>query len=146
MRKQLHLAALLACAAATLNAQTVTDPTRPPASALVAAPADPADRNGDASARLPRPAAVPASAPQLQSVQRPASGPANALVDGRLVRIGERIGDQTVVAIDTHGVRLRGPRGALQTLTLLSGVDKTPSLGSAEPTQAVAAAARKNAP
>jgi len=142
------LTALLAFVATAPQAQTVTDPTRPPASAMVSAPAEPADRNanGDSAARPPRPAAVPASAPQLQSIQRTTSGPANALVDGRLVRVGERIGDQTIVAIDSHGVQLRGGRGALQTLSLLSGVNKTPSLGNTEPAQAVAAAPRKTTP
>ena len=142
------LIALIACAAVTTtpHAQTVTDPTRPPASAMVSTPADAADRSGDAAARLPRPAAAPASAPQLQSIQRSATGASNALVDGRRVRVGERIGDQTIVAIDTHGVQLRGTRGALQTLTLLSGVNKTPSVGSTEPAQALAAAPRKTTP
>lgn len=146
MRNHHPLVALLVCACATAHAQPVTDPTRPPASAMASAPADPADRNVDAPARPPRAAAAPASAPQLQSIQRSATGAANALVDGRLVRVGERIGDQTIVAIDTHGVHLRGARGALQTLTLLTGVNKTPSLGSTEPTQAMAAAPRKTTP
>ena len=140
------MAALLVGMPAAAHAQTVTDPTRPPASAAAAAAADPADRHADAAARLPRPAAAPASAPQLQSIQRPATGAASALVDGRLMRVGERIGDQTIVAIDTHGVQLRNARGALQTLTLLSGVNKTPSLGFTEPGQALAAAPRKNTP
>ncbi len=145
----LALLVLLACATTAPQAQTVTDPTRPPASAMPSAAADPTERSGDAATRLLRPAlpaSAPAAPPQVQSIQRSATGATNALVDGRLVRVGERIGDQTIVAIDAHGVQLRGARGALQTLTLLSGVDKTPSLGRTEPAQALAAAPRKNPP
>lgn len=145
MRNPHPLVALLMCLPAASHAQVVTDPTRPPIGAHVSA-ADPADRSSVADARQPRPPAVPASAPQLQSIQRPAKGAANALVDGRLVRVGDRIGDQTIVAIDAHGMQLRGTRGALQTMTLLGGVNKTPSLGSIDISQALAAGPRKNTP
>lgn len=135
-------AALLACVPVFVHAQTVTDPTRPPASALP----EPAQRSTEAAARAPRAPATPASAPQLQSIQLPRQGAPSALVDGRIVRIGERIGDQTVVSIDAQGVLLRGARGPSLTLSLLNGVLKTPTLAAPEIARTFAAGTRKPAP
>ena len=131
------LLALLASAAprsgAAAPAQALADPTQP---AAIAAPA-PVRR--DAAAPLP---AAPAW-PRLQSVQIAAHGGSSALVDGRVVRVGERIGELSVVSIDAQGISLRGPRFE-QRLALLPGVLKTAS-GSPPPTsrQAVAAAAKE---
>ena len=138
-----HLAAaLLVCVPGVARAQTVTDPTRPPISAV----AEPAERSTEAAARTPRAAAAPASAPQLQSIQLPRQGAPSALVDGRIVRIGERIGDHTVASIDAHGVLLRSARGPSLTLSLLTGVLKTPSLAAPEIAHTFAAGTRKPAP
>ena len=94
----------------------LADPTRP---AAPAAAAHPAARNGATSAAAP-------AWPQLQSVQVSAQGGSSALVDGRVVRVGERIGELTVAAIDAQGILLRGPRFE-QRLALLPGVAKTAS-------------------
>ena len=136
------LAGLLTGLPAALPAQTVTDPTRPP----ISAPAELAERSTEAAARVPRAPAAPASAPQLQSIQLPRQGAPSALVDGRIVRVGERIGDQTVASIDAHGVLLRSARGPSLTLSLLTGVLKTPSLAAPEIAHTFAAGTRKPAP
>jgi len=49
-----------------------------------------------------------------------------AVIDGRPVRIGDRVGDAVVVAIDLAGVRLRGARGEIL-LTLYGGAFKRSS-------------------
>ena len=55
-----------------------------------------------------------------------AGGASSALLDGRLVHVGERIGKHSVAAIDRDGITLRGPRGD-QRLPLLSGITQTAS-------------------
>jgi hypothetical protein len=79
------------------------DPTRPPAAEARA----PAVRAAAAAASAP--AAPPA--PVLQSIQLRRGGEGSALVDGRLLRIGDRLGDAVVTAIDVDGLTLRGARG-----------------------------------
>jgi hypothetical protein len=64
--------------------------------------------------------------PQLQSVQVSAQGGSSALIDGRVVHIGERLGEMTLVAIDADGILLRGKRFD-QRLGLLPGIAKTSS-------------------
>jgi len=109
--------------AAHAVAEPVLDPTRPMASLL----GEPAEAG---PAKAPRPAAPAASAvastPRLQSVQTSSSGASSALLDGRLVRVGDRIGELSVTAIDRHGITLRGPRGE-QRISLLSGITQTAS-------------------
>ena len=103
----------------------LADPTRPPGVAPVASPR--ALANG-AARPLVSPASAPPAplAPKLQSVQLGAGRPATALVDGRLVRVGDRIGEAQVVTIDLQGLQLQGPHGA-ERLPLLSAViQKTP--------------------
>jgi MSHA biogenesis protein MshK len=115
---------LLAVLAWNCQAQPVAlaDPTRP-AAALAAASVGPAaSRPSSGNVR-----AASGVAPRLQSIQLRAGGQATALLDGRVVRIGTRIGERTVVNIDAQGMTLRGARGNEQLLTLLSGVHKTPS-------------------
>jgi hypothetical protein len=97
---------VLALATPAAWAQLV-DPTRPPAAA-VSAPA--------ATASAVRPAA----APRLQSVRVPQGGPASALIDDRLVRVGDKLGERTVVAIDAAGVVLRNAKGTPERVPLLN--------------------------
>ena len=114
------LAALLTAAAAAV-AQPVADPTRPPlpATALVTHRAENALQTGAAAAK-------PVAAPRLQAIQLWRGGAASALVDGNVLRLGDRLGDQTVAAIDAQGITLRGARGSNQVLHLLDGPSKTP--------------------
>lgn len=117
-RRGLALAALAALVAtlaglapAAPPAGPLADPTRPPA-ALQAALAASA-----AGIRLPRaePAADAASAPAplpvLQGVHLPNAGAPTAMLDGRLLKVGDTIGPRTVIGIDRQGVTLRGPGG-----------------------------------
>lgn len=108
--------ALALLAHTSAMAQSLADPTRP---------AGANDRSAAAPARSAAPTA-PAAWPQLQSLQISAQGESSALVDGRVVRVGERIGEVTVVAIDAQGVLLRGARFE-QRIALSPGVAKTAS-------------------
>lgn len=109
---------LLLCEAA-VAAPPLPDPTRP------AAFAEPAASSAAARRSEAAPVSAPA-APQLQSVQLAASGGSSALLDGRLVRVGTRVGEFTVVAIDEQGLWLRGARQERR-LSLLPGVAKLTS-------------------
>ena len=62
----------------------------------------------------------------LQSLQVSVRGESSALVDGRVVRVGDRLGETVVVTIDTQGILLRGPRYE-QRIALVPGGGKTPS-------------------
>lgn len=86
------LAACLWCAAAGVVAQTVQDPTRPPALLL-----------------HPGTGAAVSSAPQVQSilVGRGAGGRRVAVIDGNLVRVGDQVGGARVVAISAGEVQLQ---------------------------------------
>ncbi len=101
---------LLLLVAGPLHAQ-VADPTRPPMLA-VASPASATAPARAASAVAPRPLRV-------LSVQLPQQGPASALVDQRLVFVGDKLGDATVVAIDAQGVELRRGPGRSERLHLI---------------------------
>ena len=128
--------AIVCCAtlllAGTIGAQELADPTRPAGTVERGAPA----AHGVAAAPAPR------AWPQLQSVQIPAQGAASALVDGRVVRVGERIGDVTVVAIDAQGVLLRAARYE-QRIALVPGIVKTASASTPISRTAVAAASKE---
>jgi hypothetical protein len=116
------LGALLLCGAAAHTAAAappLPDPTRPAAFAEPAASSAVMRRNETAPVTAP-------AAPQLQSVQLAANGGSTALVDGRLVRVGGRVGELTVFAIDEQGLWLRGARQD-QRLSLLPGVAKLAS-------------------
>ena len=115
--------------------QPVLDPTRPMAALL----GEPAEAGPAKAARGAAPAASAplAAAPRLQSVQTSGSGAASALLDGRLVRVGDRVGEQSVVAIDRRGLTLRGPRGE-QRLSLLIGITQTASRSAAPVTDTLA--------
>lgn len=89
----------------------LADPTRPPAFAMPVLPATHAATGTGAAVRaMPAPAAAP-SAPQptpvLQAVHLPAHGSASAVVDGRLVQVGDRVNDRLVMAIDRQGLELQ---------------------------------------
>ena len=108
----LSLAAGLA--AGPVAAQALADPTRPPA--LVAPPS-----TASVAPAAPRAASAPAPVmpPRVQSVQLARNGAASALVDDRLVAVGDKVRDRTVVAIDAQGVELRGAKGSVERLPLL---------------------------
>lgn len=112
------------------------DPTRPPAGMATALPGPvPPVRMGivapaegpAAATRPPRPApAVVAAVPRLQALNLPRdarSGGPSALIDGQLVRTGDRLGDATVQEIRPDGVWLRLSRGGTQWLGLFSLVE-----------------------
>ena len=131
---------LLAVLAWNCQAQSaaLADPTRP---ALVALSSEAAvSRPSGAIVVAAR--AAPSTAPRLQSIQLRAGGQASALLDGRVVRIGTRVGEQTVVNIDAQGMTLRGARGNEQLLTLLSGMQKTPSASTPDVLWPVAVSAK----
>ena len=59
----------------------------------------------------------------LQALHLPEQGPATALVDGRILRPGDRLGDRVVVTIDRLGLVLRS--GAVtERVPLLTGPAK----------------------
>ncbi|MDH4392956.1 MAG: hypothetical protein QE285_16235 [Aquabacterium sp.] len=129
------VAAVAANLAATGAAQAgpLADPTRPPAALTApggpAAAALPHRANLDtaraiaAAARAATPPPPPAALPRLQSVQLPAQGKALALVEGRLVQVGDLLDGRAVLAIDSQGLLLQGPRGP-ERLWLLAGTPK----------------------
>jgi len=77
-------------------APPLADPTRP------AGFAEPAPMSARPRLATPSP---PAPA-KLMSVQVLSQGRSSALVDGRVVHIGDRLGEWTVVAIDAQGIVL----------------------------------------
>lgn len=110
------------------------DPTRPPAG-LGANPAAPVlpratpslPAEASAATREARPAPPPVlPVPRVQALHLPTDAPAGratALIDGRLLRIGDRLGDATVQDIRADGVWMRLGRGGTQWLGLYSLVD-----------------------
>jgi MSHA biogenesis protein MshK len=132
----LHCVGLLLAGAAHFPAcaEPLADPTRPPGYAPGAV----------APTHAASAAAAPAW-PQLRSVRISAPGDSSALLDGRVVRVGERLGDATVVAIDAQGVQLR--RGAVeQRVTLLPGAAKTIANGPSPVIRSAATAATRGQP
>jgi len=96
---------------------TLVDPTRPRSAV------DPQ------VARVPArvdSAAAPRAWPKLQSVQTPAQGEASAMIDGRIVHVGERIGEATLTAIGAQSIVLRTARYE-QHISLTPGIAKTAS-------------------
>ena len=100
------LVAVLAMAQAA-SAQTMADPTRPPA-ALV-------DNAGEAS--------VPPEM-VLQSVLIPKKGRPLAVIGGQTVKLGEMFDDRRLVKVSDREVVLEGPNGK-ESLPLTPGVEKT---------------------
>lgn len=113
------LAALLAGSSASQAAlaQALADPMRPPA----AAAASPAEGGAEA----------PKGAARLQSVL---ISPKRriAVIDGRVVRLGERVGDAKVVAISESRVVLQRATGR-ETLKLNPVAEKKPAKKGAVP-------------
>lgn len=91
------------------RAEGLQDPTRPP---LALAPAV-------AASGVVHAAPVPAAPLRVQSVQLRPQGGSSALVDGRLVMVGDRVGARTVAAIDAQGVQLRDAHGHVERLRLI---------------------------
>jgi hypothetical protein len=124
------LGALMLATAA--SAGPLADPTRPPAALAapggLAAAALPHRANLDTAraiavaARAAEPAAQAAPS-NLQAVQLPANGAPLALVDGKQVKLGDTVDGRAVLAIDSQGLLLKGPRGP-ERLWLLAGTPK----------------------
>ena len=94
--------------AAALQAETLQDPTRPPASLLAA----------------PSPAAsAPESALQLQSVLLGKGRTPAAVISGEVVVLGGRFRDTKLVRITERSAVLRGPQGDT-TLALLPDTNR----------------------
>ena len=93
----------------------ITSPS-PPATPRVVAPAA-----SSVTVRAPMP---PARVQALRhSPTDPSPGSASALIDGRLFRVGDRLGEATVQEIRPDGVWLRLPRGGTQWLGLYAPVE-----------------------
>lgn len=136
----LLFAALLAGLPAGAQPLAIADPTQP-AGAAVAAVALPG-LAGTRGTRTAGEASAPAVWPKLQSVQVGDNGSASAMIDGRIVQVGEAVGALKLVAVDAQGVLLRGARFE-QRLALLPGIEKT---ALAEPAALPPAAAAQPAP
>jgi hypothetical protein len=105
------LAGLVAAVAgAGVAADTLPDPTRPPSFLFEAPGAAATAAEGAGSGYV------------LQSVLI-GPGRRSAIISGRQMGVGDRMGDFTVVRIDDTEVLLRGAEGA-HTLKLFPGVDK----------------------
>jgi MSHA biogenesis protein MshK len=103
--------AAAALAVAPAAAETLPDPTRPPAGLQ-----DPAS--------APAAGPAPGAGPVLQSVMISPNRLA-AMIDGTLVELGESFGDARLVRVTETGVTLRGASGT-QELTLFPAVEKRP--------------------
>lgn len=123
----------------TADQSNVPDPTRPPASVFRST--QPAGMPGmpTSGAQAAAETASVASAPKRRPLPRLTllrvgkfGMKSVALIDGRAVSLGDRVGELTVASIDTQGVTLRGARGT-QRLTLLSAAyqEEAPSAASA---------------
>jgi hypothetical protein len=103
------------------NTQAASDPTRPPSSAAPAVTG--AVRPAAPAASSPKPTPEP---PLLGSLQIGRDGASTALLDGQVVRVGDKVGNSTVTLIDSQGITLRGPKESVRIL-LLQGSSKVPS-------------------
>ena len=113
--KAVFALACLALASAAAQAQDGMDPTRPPAA--LTQPVTSAGTVAGTGGTGGTTAQAERGWPQLQSIlvsQRP-GGRRVAVIDGKLVRQGQRVGEARVVSIDAGSVRLQ--RGS-QTQTL----------------------------
>lgn len=119
------LAAALAAAAAV--AEILPDPTRPPA--FLFAPGD-----GEAAEKT-------SGGLLLQSVLI-GSGRRSAIIGGRHLSVGDRLGEFTLVRVGDTEVVLKGPEGS-RTLKLFPGVDKRVAQ-TAAPAQGIGSRASKD--
>lgn len=93
------------------SAGGMPDPTKP--AAAFSSPVDVASGQGAAVSRL-------------SSVMLPQrGGRANAVIDGQLLRVGEKLGEATLVRVTESSATLDGPAGR-ETLYLTPDVTKTP--------------------
>lgn len=114
-------------------ALNLPDPTRPPAAVAAAAAVPGPSASGRVTGTAPSTpsteAGRSAALPRLQSVQL-RGGADSALIDDRMVRVGDKVGERIVVAIDAEGVLLRGSgagsSGGERRLRLLGGDEKQP--------------------
>jgi hypothetical protein len=122
------LAALLSAVCLVLLAGSparaaLPDPTRPPASpGPITTPTAPsvASSASSAGARIAASASA-LSVPRIQAVRlptEPSAGRASAVIDGKLLQPGDRLGDATVQEIRSDGVWMRLSRGGTQWLGL----------------------------
>lgn len=107
---------LLALASAqALELGALPDPTRPPTSmARGEGAALPAGPGAAVAARAASAASAPPAAParpRLTLIRLDVNGRGVALIDGRLLSVGDRVGDAVLASIDAQGVVLRGARG-----------------------------------
>jgi hypothetical protein len=114
--------ALLFAQLALAGARTLaaTDPTAPPPGLAAEAGARPAVRAASAGARAA--SAATALALRVESVRIGGGQRASALVDGRLVQVGDRIGTAVVKDITGQGLTLRAADGSARRLALAPGV------------------------
>lgn len=112
------LAGLCGAPVRALEPGALSDPTRPPASLAGATRAEGgAMLAGAAPGAAARPAsgssAVSARAarPRLTLIRMDAYGRGVALIDGRLLSIGDRVGDAVLASMDAQGVVLRSAKG-----------------------------------
>lgn len=103
----IRLSLLIMSLSAAAQAESVPDPTRPPAGM-------------EASATV----AVP-SGPVLQLI-RTVEGKRMAIISGQAVKVGSKVNDAIVTHIEEDRVELRGA-GGVQTLKLLPEVNKSPA-------------------
>lgn len=89
--------------------QVLRDPTEPPWGSGAASPSVGSSGTGTA----------------LQSVIV-SQGRKLALIDGRMYRTGDRVGDATIASISADEVTLRGPEG-VKVLKLVASLKKSPS-------------------
>ena len=124
---RLSAALLLSVFSLMLHAETLPDPTRPPA-ALDA---------GAAAAALP-------AGPAVQVI-RNVHGKRSAVISGQEVVAGSKFGESVVTRIDEDRVELRGPEGA-QTLKLFPDVEKHPVAATATKAQYKHRASKRRKP
>lgn len=98
----------LMASAVLARAEGLQDPTRPPSVQSMAP--------GDTQAPV-------ASGPQLQSIRISAYS-ASAIVSGKRVVVGERVGSAQVIAISENQIMLKTSNG-VQTLKLFPGIGKS---------------------
>lgn len=103
MRSVVVLCLLAAGAAA---AESLSDPTRPPGNIAGAA----LEAGSDGGLRL-------------QSVLSPQGGRASAIINGKVVRVGDRVGEARLVRLNETEAVLQGPNG-MERLFLVPDVSK----------------------
>ncbi|OFZ68018.1 MAG: hypothetical protein A2Z01_02430 [Betaproteobacteria bacterium RBG_16_58_11] len=103
----IRLSLVLMSLSGAVQAESLPDPTRPPAGmdAMI-------------------PVAAP-SGPALQLI-RTLDGKRMAIISGQAVKVGGKVNDAIVTRIDEDRVVLRGPEG-VQTLKLFPDVEKSPA-------------------